>query len=738
MRNIVTIIFVYLSMMPAMAVKSYPSKVIVRQSDGSTLAVRIYGDEFFSYTTTIDGYIIAQKTDGFYYYADYRSGVRHISDIRVTAGTDMTKSNNIAINSYTKAVSISPEVEERLRDKGIQRFFGGDNVVSVAYSSQSSNTKSISSTNLNALILLVQFSDVKFTVSNPKEHFDDMINGDNYSENGATGSAKQYFQDNLGSAFNPSFDISDVITLSHDMAYYGANGDEEKDVRIIDFIEEACEKADRGGVNFAKYDNDHDGYVDNVFIYFAGNNEAEGGGDNSIWPHKWTIQNEKLTLDNVIIASYACASELRLGSGENLSETGENLSGIGVFCHEFGHILGLVDAYDTNYSVEGSGEGLWSRLSLMDRGCYNNDGRTPPNLTVYEKEMIFDTYESDDLPYSITDISAGNEYSIKNSSNYSEYLRLKTSVSGEYFLMEVRTSTHGSWDEFIGSETGKECGGLLIYHIDKSDNNAGMLKANVRWSNNCINAYSEHQCADLLEATSEASDVADVFFPGTYNVSGLDINSTPSFIEWSGKSLGIALKNIVYNDGQITFDVVSDSDSRLAIPSLKNIKPFQTTAFIEWNSDINVDAKWKINIVEYGENIKSSEDIISSTNSYYFTDLKPGCKYLCELCSIYGSQEGKAVSFTFTTNPITSDYPFIAGFDKSTYHYGDELILDLENLTENAKSITWYVDDVNFTGPKYQIKTSNVDIEIKVVIEYQDKSEEKIIKKIKVEAENTN
>ena len=726
MRNIVTIIFMFLSMIPAMAVKSYPSRVLVRQSDGSTLTVKIHGDEFFSYTTTIDGYIIAQKSDGFYYYADYRSGVRHISDLRVTVGANETKSNNIALNSYTKAISISPDVEKALRDKSMKHFFDGANIVSTAYSSLSSSARLSSH---NALILLVQFSDVKFNVSNPKEHFDQMINGANYTENGATGSAKQYFNDNLGSTFNTSFDISDVITLSHDMAYYGANGDEEKDTRIINFIEESCEKADQKGINFAKYDNDGDGYVDNVFIYFAGYNEAEGGGDNSIWPHKWTIQNEKFTLDNVIISSYACASELRLG-------TGESPSGIGVFCHEFGHILGLVDAYDTNYSVEGSSEGLWGTLSLMDRGCYNNNGCTPPYLTAYEKEMIFDKYHSSSLPYSITDISSGNEYSIKSSNNYSEYLRFQTSVSGEYFLMEVRTPKAGNWDEFIGGENGEECGGLLIYHIDKSENNAGMLKADVRWSNNCINAYSEHQCADVVEASNNAANVSDVFFPGTYNVNNLNINSTPSFIEWSGKSLGISLENIIYSNGQVTFDVVSDSASRLVNPNIKNVKPFQTTAYVDWNSDISVDAKWKINIVEFGGDINSSEDLFSSVNSYYFTDLKPGHKYLCELCSVFGTQEGKVISFAFTTDSITSDYPFISGFDKEVYHYGDELILDLENLTEDAKSINWYVDDVNFYGHKYQIKNSNVDMEIKVVIEYKDKSEEKIIKKIKVAATN--
>lgn len=60
------------------------------------------------------------------------------------------------------------------------------------------------------------------------------------------------------------------------------------------------------------------------------------------------------------------------------------VEGIGTFCHEFSHCLGLPDFYDTNYNGH-FGMASWS---LMDSGSYNDDGYTPIGYSAYEKEFM--------------------------------------------------------------------------------------------------------------------------------------------------------------------------------------------------------------------------------------------------------------------------------------------------------------------------------------------------------------
>ena len=54
----------------AVAVKANPNPVTITQPDGSTLTIRIHGDENLHYTTTIDGYLIRRDNDGYFKYVD--------------------------------------------------------------------------------------------------------------------------------------------------------------------------------------------------------------------------------------------------------------------------------------------------------------------------------------------------------------------------------------------------------------------------------------------------------------------------------------------------------------------------------------------------------------------------------------------------------------------------------------------------------------------------------------------
>lgn len=70
-----------------------------------------------------------------------------------------------------------------------------------------------------AIVILVEFQDTKFTVSDPKTVFDQYLNGDEQTEMGYGeslnhGSVKKYFTDMSFGAYKPTFDIVGPVTLS--------------------------------------------------------------------------------------------------------------------------------------------------------------------------------------------------------------------------------------------------------------------------------------------------------------------------------------------------------------------------------------------------------------------------------------------------------------------------------------------------------------------------------------------
>ena len=144
-------------------------------------------------------------------------------------------------------------------------------------------------------------------------------------------------------------------------------------------VTEAVQLAYNNGVDFRPYDNNNDGYIDNISIVVAGYNEAEGGEERTIWPHYSVISNSS-PYNNKYLSGYLMISEYR-------SSGGKIQAGIGTYCHEFGHALGLPDLYDTeiskNYTV-----GYWD---VMCSGCYNNDGSTPPTYTVHFSSELFNS-----------------------------------------------------------------------------------------------------------------------------------------------------------------------------------------------------------------------------------------------------------------------------------------------------------------------------------------------------------
>ena len=456
MRSFCIIFLLLLSLQTAMAVRAYPYPIQVRQPDGSTMTILLHGDEFFHYATTADGRHVRKGADGFF---------------RAT-GTDIPE---------TMAISIHRERNiSRLKASG--GASGGIPVLSTVVTGQ-----------IKALVIPVEFPDVKFSVPDPQAHFHNMLNTPGYSDNGATGSAVDYFKANLPEK-DFVFDVTAPVTLSRSYAYYGENDISTPsvityDAKISEMVEEACSLVN-GSVDFSQYDNDKDGNVDYIFLYFAGYNEAESGDENAIWPQTYNISSSGIRLDGVRLGLFACSSEL---SGSDLGMEAIP-SGIGTFCHEFSHFLGLVDLYDTDHGSGGISKCLWGTLSIMDAGNYNNYGRTPPYFCAIDRELAGSA--------KYMEIKTGMTVSLEAVNLNGTVIRIPTATPGEYYLIENRQES--GWDSYIGGA------GMVVYHIDKSSNIVDGITAAVRWKTGLINNYAPHEALnsgivtfDILEDNTE-------------------------------------------------------------------------------------------------------------------------------------------------------------------------------------------------------------------------------------------
>ena len=514
---------------PARAVRAYPYPITVTQPDGSTITIQLHGDEFLHWTTA-GGQLVAKGSDGFYYYATFNAdGTKTVSGRKVT-GSFVTASASSSVMPPATAISAA---KMRMRQRS-SRAAGDDYFMSTGKK--------------KFLVMLIEFSDLEFTVPSAHQAFYNLLNQPGYSENGGTGSAFDYYSENSHNIFEPEFEVVGPVKVSRSYSYYGGNSDPNEKADYL--LTEACKLVD-SEVDFSQYDIDGDGKIDNIFFFFAGHNEAEGASEDCIWPHQWDASYRYPTyVDGVLISSYACTSEY---SGYS----GRNMAGIGTFCHEFGHVVGLPDFYDTDYEANGYANALYY-LSLMCSGSYNNDGKTPPYLNAIERNMLGWMDEPEEW------VSSG-EKTIEPIENNIAYMT-PTSNPGEFYVYENRQAN--GWDAYIGND----CHGLIIYHVDKSDNYVGNgLTARMLWDQweyyNSINAYGNHECFDLVEADPYFGyfDSGYLFFPGKSGNDEFTANSDPAAVGWDKKPTGYDITNIRENGQTVVLTLTMDDDGTRSV-----------------------------------------------------------------------------------------------------------------------------------------------------------------------------
>ena len=326
-----------------------------------------------------------------------------------------------------------------------------------------------------AVMLLVNFQDKSFKAANNKALYERIANEEGFSEGNFKGSMADYFKAQSRGKFELDFDIVGPLTVSKNAKYYGENDSKGNDKHPGEMICEAVELAKEQVDDWTVYDWDGDGYVDQVYVVYAGKGAADGGASTTIWPHAYDLDSSNYYGDgdgpvkvgeNLYVNSYACGPELE-------GQTG-SIGGIGTMCHEYSHCLGYPDFYDTDYSG-GQGMGSWD---LMDQGSYNGDGYQPAGYTSYER--WFAGWE-EPIELKADDVEVSNMKSLQNGGEF--YIIYNDKNANEYYLLENRQLD--GWDAELPEA------GMLILHCD--------YDANV-WEQNGPNEDPDHQRFTVVPA----------------------------------------------------------------------------------------------------------------------------------------------------------------------------------------------------------------------------------------------
>ncbi len=418
-----------------------------------------------------------------------------------------------------------------------------------------------------ALVLLVNFSDNPSSV-NPS-FFDTLV-----FEN-QPGCVRHYYRE-------VSYDALDIVTVDlpsttgwhtapQTYGYYvnGQYGFGSYPQNAQKLVEDLVDLVDlQLEVDFSEYDNDSDGYVDALIVVHAGQGAEFTGSPNDIWSHKWAVSwLWSLTLkDGVRIREYTMQPEYWLSAYDMTC---------GVYCHELGHIFGLPDLYDTDYSSQGIG-----RWSLMALGSWNGYlGNSPAHPDAWCMQRL--GYAT---PTTVTANATGVEILAISDSSTIYKLWTNGSPTNEYFLVENRQKT--------GYDSQLPHHGLLIYHID--DDIADYGANDLEW----YPGYTDHghykvalEQADGLwqmEKNINTGNSGDPY-PGTYNNRTFDSSSTPNSQSYSGTETYVGVINISDSGDTMTCDFfVSTQNDTPVVSDIPNQTIAEGESFVSVNLDDHV------------------------------------------------------------------------------------------------------------------------------------------------------
>ena len=558
LKQLSLIVCLMLCSLTTWAAKAESIPVQVRQADGSVITVILRGDEHINWYTTLDGVLLVQGTDNNYYIGKVeKSGnliatqqlahealTRSQAERNLIAKQDKEKFfayvNKIAEESEN-AYNNSPLTRGPIIDSG----YGG-----VPYFPHTGSPK--------ALVILAEFQDTTFTIQDTKkvftnylmneDHFSDTRYGQNQNYKGVRG----YFKDCSYGQFTPFFDVVGPIKLPRKHAIYGA-GNDRMDLLLAD----ACATVD-DWVDFAKYDANNDGIVDLVYIIYAGHSaNYRNNKVSNIWPKSGTVTISD-TFDGKSIRRYGVSNELN--GSDQTSKNNKKINGIGLFCHEFSHTLGLPDIYAIDKKAKNQDDQGMEFWDLMDGGTEVRNGRVPASYLAWEREVMgwmkIDELKNDSSIKNLKSIdNGGKAYKIVNPNDSNEYIVLQSIQKGPWY-QGWRDGTYGK--------------GLLAYRVSYPFNKVNVFDFpnNEKGKPRVIPIPADGKILAAANAGGSITKFTQQLNGDLYPYNG--INKIDKFKMYDGTILKWSIFDIIENDAErhVSFKFINNEPTAIQSPSI--------------------------------------------------------------------------------------------------------------------------------------------------------------------------
>lgn len=558
LKQLSLIICLMLCSLTTWAAKAESIPVQVRQADGSVVTVILRGDEHINWYTTLDGVLLVQGADNNYYIGKVEKSGNLIATKQLAheaQSRSQAERNLIAKQDkekfYAYVNKIAEESENAYDNSPLTRgpiIDSGYN--GVPYFPHTGSPK--------ALVILAEFQDTTFTIQDTKKVFtnylmnEDHFSDKRYNQDQNYKGVRGYFKDCSYGKFTPVFDVVGPIKLPKAHAVYGA-GNDRMDLLLAD----ACAAVD-GMVNFADYDANNDGIVDLVYVIYAGHSaNTSGNKDTNIWPKSGTITISN-KFDGKSIRRYGVSNELN--GSEKTSKNNKKINGIGLFCHEFSHTLGLPDIYAYNTDAENQDNQGMEYWDIMDGGTGIRGGRVPASYLAWEREVMgwmnIDELKNDITINNLKSIdNGGKAYKIVNPKNSNEYIVLQSIQKG-------------AWNQGWGDNTyGK---GLFAYRISYKSGKVNIFDYpnNLKGKPRVIPIPADGKILAAANAGGKLNVYTAQLNGDPYPYNG--INKIDNFKMYDGTILKWSIFDIVENDAEryVSFKFKNNETTGIQSPSI--------------------------------------------------------------------------------------------------------------------------------------------------------------------------
>lgn len=549
-------VFLFVFAKPALSQRSicaaspYPIEIV--QPDGSKLTIISIGNEMLNYQETTDGYTIITNKEGVYEYGILdQEGNMQLSGVK-------------AQNNISETVLYKNLPQKHIRFSALQ-----ENTIKQDFEALHADVLQLNKTvevnyptigDIKIIAICMQFPDEAAIY--PISAVSNLMNQPNYN---TTGSFRDYFIANSYGKLRTQVDVFGWYTAALNRESYGRNlnngsTNPSYNSNVRNLVRQAIDSADiKGNANFALYDNDSNGTVEGIIIFHAGYG-AEQGMNGYIWSHRSSLPSTGAPVkDGKTIRNY-CVNPIKRNWSGSIT-----MVGLGVLAHEFGHIMGLPDLYDTGDNSEGIGN-----YGLMGGCGWLNQERTPCQYESWSKDQFgwLDPIV----------INTGGDYELKHTLDSAICYRINTARANEYFLLENRQQK--GWDRFLPSR------GLAIWHINTQ-------RTSLYPGSNTVNTDTAQLGVGLkqadgqrnLERGTNRGDAGDLFPGSTSNTSFNNFTNPSSKLHYKiggvNQASNVSISNITQraNDSVIVF--------RLGLASSAVFSPSIATGCAPLNVSLN-------------------------------------------------------------------------------------------------------------------------------------------------------